>query len=508
MYNLHLAHGGKGLSEEEINKGVEHYTKKAIEVLKDRKFIRSNISYFSGLALRVIISSVFDLGVWQLYDSTIYIPTSQRDTKSVDTSSTNVCLPNDIINREIFNRVLSPRSSLKMEMTSKSVKRMKYEYEHLITLVPRQALLILSKLYVKEKDPQYKEYLFSLAIKAYSAMGPKRRVGYKDVSNSLDIMVTLLAMSLQCDDSSVGEPASEFYSGNIDLLNMLIDEGIIDIKTLRLRETFFSGATSLPDGFITFIERWEEAASRTNSVRLYDDLINGEITYSYNWRLMLDVIKKGYVKEPSSIKERAINVTFLDEIGKCSQEDKLLLLGYFKPNPITDFFLGGIKPNVEEVVRYCKNSNRRRFLVGYISFGLRFRDENVDYSKLMLVTDANGDHVDFRLSTKDNKILFLKEVEKGVHLVFCIDAVDEYGLYVIRSLGEFFILDNSFPTNKLFIECIANASDDLLKRIIEYAQDNEQILGYIYEYTDPSITDLELYKRFIQNINTIVEEAD
>lgn len=120
----------------------------------------------------IIISSAFEFDFCIGYTKFLYIP--PRFNKNIPVPSPcSITLPEDILHKEIFAKMYSLRFSAMRRMVAKSVQHRFYEYEHLITSIPEQSLITLSKLYSKEKDPEYKEHLFTLALKAYSMIPVK-----------------------------------------------------------------------------------------------------------------------------------------------------------------------------------------------------------------------------------------------------------------------------------------------------------------------------------------------
>lgn len=501
---LSLYPDARSMKDDIVIKGIVDET---IDLLKKRED-QPNADYYARLSVYVIVGFAFDIPIWQSCDDKVYMPSTVKEMMPTTLTSSSILLPDDILRKEISTRMTSPRSLSVMRMASKSLQTRKYKYEHLVTIIPRQAFLVLTTMYEVEKDLEYKGYLFNLIMKTYSSLNDIDRslMDTEAISNSMDVLVAIVALKIQAPTYMGGAYSliSEFE--NTDLLEMLVERGIITMDDVKFHTLSFSRNNSLSDSFIPFIERWERERKIPSGVLLYEDLKSGKITHSYKWRLIVDAIKKGYIKEPSSIKKEVVSFPFLEGIWDCSQEEKDLLHKYFEPNPLSDFYLAGIKPTLQSVVELVRQSDDYLHISDYIMHGLTFSDDVIDYHNLFVFTDEMGDNVDLRFLPGDHRILFLKDLGEGKHLVLAGDFYSNYRVFTIKNIGEFFIEDTTLPKIPLFIEYIANTTDELLQRVIDYAKEYSEILE-MYDVTDKNVTDLELYRKFAVNMNTIVKIA-
>lgn len=491
-----------------VNKGehISLWVDRVIELLKDRNI--TSHKELNKILLSSVISRAFGFNIWRRYNDTIYVPHSLPDYSVNVSQSSMITLPNDMISKEIASKIKSPVSFMKLNLAAKSVQGKKYEYEGLVELVPDQAFVLLCKLYEQEKDPYHKEHLFMLAIKAYS-MRTWSTIYHGDVANSTDIILHLFSFLLQTGSRyDTKFHLDMMFSQNIEALEIVLDRGLVPLKDFEIN-TLLLGSKSIPDNFIPFIERLLNMDANFRTPSLYNDLVRGSFSSLYNFKLMVDAIKKGYIKEPFSIERRSGYHLFLNnDLLEGSQEDKELLMKYVYRNPFTDFFLAGIKPTVERIKAFARALQDDSMIIPVcIQYGMQFSDENPNYRELLIVKDflniQNGHVVyDYAISRDQYNIFFLKDLGGGKHLVLlnpktARPVIRFYGPCVIRTLEDFFIKDPTISAAPLFIECLGNADENLFTRIFYFAKENRGMIHRLAIDVSSDVTDLELYRRYL-----------
>lgn len=524
---------GNAKAEELAEKTLRDNVDKTIKFLKDR--IDRGFSFLADdrsmiLAVSLIISSAFGFDIFPtdtFYDQNgatvkFLIPTFGQN-EPFTPASTDISLPTDILTSEISSKMLSPRSSAMMNMTSKSIHYKKYEYENIIKFMPLQAFLTLSKLYSQEKDVQYKEYLFSLVMRAYSGLPRDVFPSSWDI-NDVDILATVFAFNLQIIPNNMFVyTINNYIDQKIDVIKLFLDLGVIDWRFVNMSSDS-RNLFSIPDDFIEFVDKWrEEYKARIDrmqaipgfqlvhgmdilpEVRLTNDLKAGYFTRLYNHSVMVEAIKKGYIRRVNPDISLDAYYNLLTNLRDCSSEDKALIRQFIPPNPITEFFLGGIKPSVESMVRFTAGKVIKPYPISYcISYGMEFSDEKIDY--LQLLDETSPGETFILIDITDKNILILKEL--GNNRFLAIATLNEKTRpLVLRKLdteSNLSVEDLMVPMQRLYIEYMVNVSDEDMNKIVEFfGKDGEDNLDPAQIYVDSSINDLSLYMRYMINQDTI-----
>lgn len=496
------------------------YVQRIIEALVNRGSYRYMNGYLK-LALSIVVNAAFESNMWEVNNNVVYIPSSSKRDVQV-TSQSSISLPEDILRREISSRLTSPISSARLRLAAKSVRYTKYKYEDLIKLVPLQSLVVLSKLYDKEEDLEHKEYLFSLAMMAYSLIEKQRdkediKLG---VDLSDDITIALYTNIINATGSIPISFSMHLTSNNPDVVNILVNAGAMSALTAPLGAFSFIESTSISDNFIPLIEKMIDTQEANDyKVRLYEDLKSGKFTMLYDCRLMVDAIKKGYIKFPLSSFENVTN-SFFKSYDKCSQEDRTLLRKFIVPNPVTDFFLSGVKPTTKSVIDFLKeNEDKSDFPINIYTclwYGMKFSDKEMNYELLIkegrLWENLEGVEwetpFDGTIRPNRDTIYYIKYLGDGKQLALIQSESIPARVAVIEWFENFFLEDLKAPVESLFIECIANANDRELQELASFLRTHVQMIGAVEELVvDETTEDLEMYTRYVVNIRSVVEAA-
>lgn len=503
--------GGNVMVAKTDEERIRSFVDDVIEILKDRiRYRFSNI--YLRIAATIIINSAFELNIWETDGETVFIPSSNRRGIQVN-SETTITLPEDILRKEISSRLTSPQSLGRMRMAAKTVRYAKYKHEDLIKFVPEQAFAVLSRLYDEEKDPEQKGYLYTLAMRAYSMMIKYDTIS--DLPSNSDIITPIIVRQLNVYYSMKDNPfIVNLFDKNVEVADMLIKADVLSMDNYRYAwPDMFSRLTSIPDNFIQFVEEFlrKRLAMYPHSegvkIQLYEDLKKGKFSRFYDCRLMVDAIRKGYIKSPLGDVDEGL-FFFIHTMSKCSQKDLDLIRKFITPNPIMDFFLQGIKPTSATILEILRERQTEWGMYDLLSFGMEFSDENVDYNQIIdqsqaIAGDENWEPTDFKIVEGRNKFLILKDLGNGRYLAIVKNQVGS-NIYtgVIKRLANFFIDDSTISSGPLFVEYIANIDDTRLREIVDFYTDlglpNDE-----KEIIDDSITDLEMYKRYVINMKTI-----
>lgn len=324
-----------------------------------------------------------------------------------------------------------------------------------------------------------------------------------------DILITLAAFNIQTkvvDDVFRG--AAEFLEYSIEAASLFFEEGLLGVNDISI-DILLENITTIPDNCIDFIDKWLEKRNKelapqdisTHKIPLYDDLKSGRFSRLYKCEIMLEAIKKGYVKEPYMMKGDDGYREFILTLQKCSQEDRALLRKFIESNPLIDYFLSGIRPTVKSIFDLYSNPEAPNNIIDYISLGLTFSDTDVNYRAMInqLVEIADEDTI--IIEAGENNILPLKELGDSCFLALT-DGSSDTSVAILRKVEDFFLEEFRLPIGRIIIEYLANATERDLNSIITFYR---RIGSYIFfdEIVDNSITDLEMYSRFMTNAKAI-----
>lgn len=468
------------------------------------------IPYMKTAAL-FVVSFAFEFNYGERSGNTVFIP-SFRDEKRQVTSSVDISLPEDIVNREIISHMGTHQSLAKMRLASKTVSRRKYKYEHLINVVPKQAFVTLSKLYSQERDAVYKQYLFSLVMRSYSLLEDKDRSFFSSMVDDTDILVTLLCINLTAlGFSSIYSLLPHIAVKNVDVLEALFDAGLIGSEKVSLYAYSFSQSTSVSDKLIPFVEKIMKTKSTEGSREMPSivlDLKNRKFSRLYDCRLMVDAIKKGYINRPSTITGTEM-VAFLESVDKCSPEDKELLRRYIDPNPITEFFLAGIKPSAEDLLYFLKEKSPLTLDL-LLQYGMRLSGENVDYDQVIsryIEINNYQELEDFRILPERDFIDILKDLGDNKYLAIVETNAIDTSVMVIQKLGNFFYEYKPHLSDSYFVRYLADATDEQLLYLVKVFWEVDYLSDMLEDRVDADIEDLEMYARYMRNIESIITAA-
>lgn len=465
-------------------------------------------------AASFIISFAFDFNYGERVGDTIFVP-SFHDEKRQSISSVGISLPEDIVNREIISHMNAHQSLAKMRLASKSASRRKYEYEHLINVVPKQAFVTLSKLYSEEKDLVYKQYLFSLIMRSYSLLGDVDRIFFSSLIDDTDVLVTLLCINLAAlGFSSISNLLPHINVKNVDVLEVLFNAGLIGPEKVSLYTYSFSDSTSVSDKLIPFVEKIMKTES-TEGLRempiLVLDLKNRKFSRFYDCRLMIDAVKKGYINEQSTITGGEL-LSFLELVDKCSPRDRELLRKYIHPNPVSDFFLAGIKPPVENLLHFLKGKDPISLDL-CLKYGIRFSDKNVDYKQVIsryneILSVDHQESEDMRIIPESDFVDVLKNLGDDKYLAVVETRNITTSVITIQKLGDVFYEYKPYLTNSLFVKYVADATDEQLLYLVKLFQEVDYLSEVMDSIVDANITDLEMYARYMRNIKSVVQRVN
>lgn len=482
------------------------------------------LDHVEQMAVRMIIASSFEFDISTHDYYNVYVPVFSR--KEVEGSGSSISLPDDVLKGEIFPKLTSLHASTMVKMVGKSVRPRKYEYENLVDVIPGQALAVLSKLYGEQKDPSYKEYLFSLMMKAWSVYPFQSNFLKPQCVNNPDFLTTLFSFAIQVTSTSARRMlVSNLLVNRIDITRQFIDLGVLDLKDLPISNYTYD-MTSIPDDYFDIVDQWFDVMRKSpvanlimpmivgfpdliamasdtspkDAIVLYKDLKNGKFSSFYDCRLMADVIRKGYIKETSRATEMDKYYIFLESLELGTQEDRDLILKFIEPNPFTDFFLGGVKCKFEAIMDMSHSLEAELFVLDCVHHGMDFVDQEKASGEFSSFEDREVLDGDSKITINLEDVLTLKDLGNDRFLVF--EKAPILQPVVIRKFGHLFVKTFTGQRQTSFIEYLANATDEQIRLIISFCMktDVDIEIGGIIE---DSITDLELYRRYVINAQTI-----
>lgn len=477
------------------------------------------------LAVRMIVASSFNFDISSQAYGTIFVPTFYR--KDIEGSGSSISLPDDILKNEIFSKMTFLHSSTMMKMVGKSVRPKKYEYENLVDIIPTQALVILSKLHEAETDANYKEYLMSLMMKAWAVYPFQFSFFRPPGVENAEFLTTIFAFAIQVlPNGSRRMLADNLIGSRLDIIYRFIDLGVVVPEDVTINN-YPKDMISIPDDYLTFIERWSDhmeksplantnipmlvgfpgfpqlagGSSLKDQILLYKDLKNGKFSSFYDCRLMADAIRKGYIKKTSRITGMGKYYIFLESLELSTREDKELVRKFIEPNFLTDFFLGGIKPTLQSILDSPLPIESDMFVVDCILNGMDFVDQERAADKLSSL-DESVLAEDQMIIANVNDVLILKDL--GNDRLLVLEKVLQVQPVVIRKFGHLYVKMFTFQTQTSFIKYLGDATDEQIKDIISFCMKTDAEI-HIEGIVDDAITDLELYKRYVINAQTIRE---